>query len=380
MNQSGREYSMRERMLAVYGGETPDKVPFILDLSHYFYQKYNKPWILLSSYAEPEKELIDFNRKFGAGFYFPNQMKLFDVYFEDDVKSDAWIDKVDGNPEIHWRYETKRGTVERIRVWHEQTYSWPIKKHGVETEDDLRILADAMSARRYVPLIDNYLAWDEYVGDDGIVQLGPGLSAMGQIMHYWMGMENTIYACYESNEAMHDAVDRFNANNIECIEMLMQYPGYVIAMGDNFSSDMQPPSFYNEWSAPFYRQAADIIHENGKKQSVHVDGLLRKAIAMVRDSGADIIDAVTPAPMFDLTPSQCREEAGDILILSGGVPPNLWLPDSPVELFERAVIEWLELKKSSSALFAAAGDQVPPGADEDRIILMRQLVDEYGRY
>jgi len=365
MSRTGKEYSTRERMLAVYSGETPDKVPYILDLSHYYYHKYKKPWILLNSYVEPETDLIDFNRKFNAGFYVPNQMRLFDVYYEDNVKSDAWIEKVDGNPEIHWRHETPGGTIERIRVWHEQTYSWPIKKHGVETEDDLRILADAMSARRYVPLIDNYKAWDECVGDSGIVEMIYGLSAMGYIMHYWMGMENTIFACYESNDVMHDTIDRINANNIECIKMLMQYPGYVVAMGDNFSSDMQPPSYYEEWSAPFYKEAADIIHESGKKQSVHIDGLLRKSIGMIRDTGADIIDAVTPAPMFDLTPAECREEAGDKLILSGGVPPNFWLPESPVELFERAVIEWLELKNSSSALVAAAGDQVPPGADEN---------------
>jgi hypothetical protein len=43
-------------------------------------------------------------------------------------------------------------------------------------------------------------------------------------------------------------------------------------------------------------------------------------------------------------------------------------------------LDWLELHKKSPALIANAGDQVPPGAEESRITLMRQLVDEYGRY
>ena len=373
-------YTIRDRLTAVYTGQTPDRVPYILDLSHYYYQKYKKPWILLGNYVEPEKELIDFNRKFGAGFYVPNQMKLFDTYYEGDVKGDAWIEEVDGNPETHWRLETQSGTVERIRKWQEKSYSWPTSKYGIKTEDDIRILADALSARRYIPRPEYYRAWEEYVGDDGVVHIIFGLSAMGYFLHYWMGMENTLLATYDFNEALHDAVDRINANNLECIKMLMGYPGLVVGIGDNFSSDCQPPWFFEEWSAPFYRQAADIIHENGKKLTMHVDGRLRGALRMVRDAGCDIVDAVTPAPMFDLTPQECREEAGDSMVLSGGVPPTLWLPEIPVERFEQSVMEWLETSKSSHALVAAAGDQVPPGAEERRIDIYRQLVEEHGRY
>ena len=39
----------RERILAVFNGGIPDRVPFMLDLSHYFYEKYKKEWILLNS-------------------------------------------------------------------------------------------------------------------------------------------------------------------------------------------------------------------------------------------------------------------------------------------------------------------------------------------
>ncbi len=62
------------------------------------------------------------------------------------------------------------------------------------------------------------------------------------------------------------------------------------------------------------------------------------------------------------------------------MPPNLWLPDVPLEVFERSVLAWLDLKLSSPRLIANAGDQVPPGADEARIALMGELVDRYGHY
>ena len=371
----------RERILAVYRGEVPDRIPFFLDLSHYYLAKYQKPWDLLNGYPAVDEDEIAYHRRFQAGYYIPNQMIQFKVGYADNVRSRTWKETCNGVPEIHWRLETAHGAIERVRSWEPMSYSWPIKAWGVQTEDDLRVLGEALAARRFEPLVDNYRAWDACVGDMGIVSLLPGYSAMGHILHYWMGMENAMYACVDWNDTMHEVVDRINANIITCAQMLAtRYPGPVILAGDNFSSDCQPPSFFEEWSAPFYRELADIAHENGKKLSVHVDGRLRKSIAMIGGIGADIIDAVTPMPTGDLTPQECRDEAGRKLILSGGVPPLLWLPQTPVEEFEKFVLEWLSLRKQSTALVAAAGDQVPPGADEARIDLMRDLVNTYGRY
>jgi uroporphyrinogen-III decarboxylase len=101
---------------------------------------------------------------------------------------------------------------------------------------------------------------------------------------------------------------------------------------------------------------------------------------MIHDAGADCGDAITPAPMGDLAPQACREEAGPQFILSGGVPPNLWLPEAPVEAFKQSVLDWLALKQHGARFIANAGDQVPPHAAEDRIEIMRDLVERHGRY
>lgn len=151
-------------------------------------------------------------------------------------------------------------------------------------------------------------------------------------------------------------------------------------MGDNFSSDVQPPHFFDRWSRKFYTEAISRLHTKGKKVAVHVDGMLSGAIKMIGECGADCIDAVTPLPMGDLTPLDCRKEAGIKLILSGGVSPDLWLPNVETDVFKKAVIDWLELKKQTPQFIANAGDQVPPGAVEDRIEIMRDLVDKYGKY
>ncbi len=370
--------SPRERILAVYRRETPDVVPFMLDLSHWFYHKHQMPWDLSQAYEEPEGALIDYHKQVQAGFYMPNLASFYTVDHPEDVS--ATVVKSPDGCEITWRYETPLGAIARTRKWEPQSYAWGISEWGIRTEQDLRVLGYAMRGRVFSPRWDRYRAWVDAAGDCGVIYMPAGYSAMGYLLNYWLGVAGTVYATADWPETMHEVVDAINANCLECIDMLCQSPAEIIIMGDNFSSDIQPPYFFGEWSRPFYAEAIRRIHAAGKYTAVHIDGRLRGALAMFSELGADCADAVTPTPMGDLEPEQCREEAGPEFILSGGVAPNLWLPETELADFEAAVMRWLGLKKHSPRLIANAGDQVPPGAAEERIALMRDLVEQHGRY
>ena len=370
--------SLRQRILSVYDGETPDVVPFMLDLSHWFYHKNQMPWDLSKAYDKPEYSLIDYHTKNNVGFYLPNLGSFYSVKHADDVK--ATVSKSEDGRTIAWGYETPIGSIRRTRVWHEQTYSWALADMGIKTEQDLKVLGYAMASRTFSPQWDRYQAWVDAIGDCGLAYLIGGYSGMGYLLNSWMGIEATMFGTMDWPDTMREVVDQINSNLLNLIDLVCQSPAEVILLGDNFSSDIQPPHFFDEWSKPFYTEAIKRIHKAGKYVAVHIDGRLSGALKMIRDVGADCADAVTPTPMGDLTPEQCRQEAGPDFILSGGVSPNLWLPNVDTEDFKKAALRWIELKQQSPRFIANAGDQVPPGAVEDRIHIMRDLVEEHGRY
>lgn len=376
----GKGMTQRERILAVYRGQMPDAVPFMLDLSHWYYHRHRRPWDLSAAYEEPERELIDYHRQAGAGFYMPNLGAFYTVTHSPEVRAQTEKRQRGGVPEIVWRLHTPLGSIERARVWSEETYAWGISQWGIAGPQDLEVLAQALGGRRYASCWDRYLAWGDYVGEQGVVYLPLGYSAMGQLLNYWMGVEATLYAAADCPVALAAAVDRINANNLELVDLVCGSPAEIVVMGDNFSSDIQSPRFFAQWSRPYYEEAIRRLHRAGKAVAVHIDGRLRGALRMIREAGADAGDAITPSPMGDLSPAQCRQEAGADFILSGGVSPELWLPHVPVDRFREAVLAWLALKQDSFRLIAAAGDQVPPGAEESRIALMHDLVEEHGRY
>lgn len=370
--------NQKERIEAVYRGETPDQVPFMLDLSHWYYHKNQIAWDLSKSYVEPEYDLIDYHKKKDVGFYMPNLASFFEVSYPDDVK--ASVKKSEDGQTITWSLETPLGKIERTRIWEDISYSWGIQDWAVKTEEQLEILAYALTNRSYKFSSEKYQAWVDYIGDYGVCYVGSGYSGMGQLFSYWMGIEGTTFATFDWPDTVMKVIDQINNNNLKLIDAFVNSPAKFICMGDNFSSDVQPPYFFDQWSRKFYTEAITRLHSADKKVAVHVDGMLSGAIRMMREAGADCIDAVTPQPMGDLTPQQCRDEAGSKLILSGGVSPELWLPNIDTAVFKKAVLEWLELKKQSSSFIANAGDQVPPGAVEERIEIMRDLVDKYGKY
>jgi hypothetical protein len=124
---------------------------------------------------------------------------------------------------------------------------------------------------------------------------------------------------------------------------------------------VQSPAWFARYSAAHYRKLAAIARDANRPLSIHIDGRLRGLLKAMTDCGISAADAVTPAPWGDLTPAQCREEAGPSLVLSGGVPPDSFAESVPLAVFDAQVEAWLALRHHSRALVIAPGDQLPPG-------------------
>ena len=99
----------RERILAVYRGVIPDRVPFFLDLSHWFNERHKIPFDLSTPATQPDGALIDCHRKIGAGFYLANLASSYDIVFPHEVASSAVKENSARGTEIVWRIRRRWG-------------------------------------------------------------------------------------------------------------------------------------------------------------------------------------------------------------------------------------------------------------------------------
>ena len=364
----------RERLLTVLSGGTPDVVPWFADIGHWYRAMAYEKWDLFGV-SQVDTKIFDLHREIKAGAYI-DAGSLHKEEFTDGVEH---IREMVGELAVE-RFVTKLGEIKMERKWSPISFSWDVTKLLVETPKDLEILTYAMERKRIIPNTGNWDTMESYYGDIGLAFPHMGYTGLGSLISYYMGVENTIYASFDEPELLKKYCNTFNSKQMEIVRICANSPAPHLFFGDNLSSDVQPPALFYEYSFDHYKDIADTLHSAGKTVSAHIDGMLKNIIGVVASAGIDVADACTPAPTGDLNPQQIREQAGDKMILMGGIAPTKWLPETSDKEFVEHVKEWLALKNISPRFVQSAGDQVPPGTELKRIKLVREIVDEFGRY
>jgi len=366
----------RERIRSVYQGRTPDQVPLMLDLSHW-YKKNQQVFFDLTGFTQVEEGLVALHRRCGAALYCETG-NHFEVYYEDEtVQSQAWTD---AQGVFHTVIRTPLGTIAEERVFSPASYSYHIKKWLVQDRSDLQVLQYALQRRKVRPRFDRYHAWAEAAGELGFIYTFLSYSGLGFLVSRYMGVEKTILMIYDYPDEVEQFVRTVNDTNLRMLDEIIDGPYEVLIVGDNHDANVQSPALFKRFTFDYYQELVRRLHGRGKYLAVHVDGEMRGLLRLLDQCGVDCIDAATPAPMFSLSPEQARQEAGERLILSGGIPATIFSRLATEEQFVQVVKRWLDIRKNSSRLILAAGDQVPIDAPWRRIEMLAELAAHYGRY
>ncbi len=367
--------SPNERVRAVYQHRQPDQVPLILDLSHWYKKNRNVPFNL-SGFTAVEQGLVDLHKQIGAVSYC--EMGGFYSLYSDDpevrleTSTDAGV--------FTTRIITPLGTIHEERVFNAVTYSYGIRKYMLQSADEFKIVEYLMARLRCRPKWDYYRAWQESLGDLAYPYAQLPYSGSGYLMARYMGVEETVYALLDETEKASRLIRSVNACNLRILDDIIDGPFETLIISDNYDSNVQTKEFFDLYVRDYYTEVARRLHAHGKFLAIHVDGESRGVLTWLAECGVDCADAVTPKPMFSLTPDQMRAVAGPDLILSGGIPATIFGSLGSDEAFADCVKRWLDTRLASPRLIMAAGDQVPPDAPFHRIAMLPQLVAKYGRF
>jgi len=366
----------RERVLAVYAGEKPDQVPLLLDLSHWHKANRKLPFDL-TGYKGVDHDLVALHKKVQAVSYV-EMGGYFDLYTDNPKITDtAWTDS---HGVFHRKITTPAGVLEEERIFSEQSYSYNIRKHLLQSVEDFEAVKCIMKSYKVKPRWDRYTAWREALGDLGVIYCPLPYSGLGYLISRNFGIENTVYAAMDYPKETQELIDAVNTCNLSILDTIIDGPFEILIISDNFDSNVQNEGLFNQYSRAYYTEVARRLHAAGKYLAVHVDGEMRGCLKNFKSCGVDCIDAATPSPMFSLTPKAAREEAGHDLILSGGIPANIFGSGGSDADFVTCVLNWLDTRTASFRLFMAAGDQVPTDAPFHRIEMLHELTAQYGRF
>jgi hypothetical protein len=364
-----------ERVRAVYQGRIPDQVPLLLDLSHWYKKNRNIPFNL-AGFSGVEQGLVALHKQVGAVAYC--EMGCFYTLASDDPE--VRLETCTDDNVFSTRIVTPLGSLHEERVFNPASYSYGIRKHLLDSPADFPIVEFLMARLQCQPRWERYHAWQAALGDLAYPYAQLPYSGSGYLISRYMGVEKTIYAMLDAPDRVQRLVDAVNACNLRILDALLDGPFETLVISDNYDSNVQTRDFFDRYVRDYYTEVARRLHAQGKYLAVHVDGESRGVLGWLAACGVDCADALTPTPMFALTPAQMRADAGPDLILSGGIPATLFCPRVSDAEFADCVARWLDTRQASPRLFMAAGDQVPPEAPFERILMLAEVTAANGRY
>ena len=249
---------------------------------------------------------------------------------------------VDGHAMQRTTYHTPIGQLDTLSGRNAAAYdsSWTAEPL-LKSVDDYRIM-------RYIiedgVVTDNYagiLRAQDQLGDAGLVLGAVGLSPFQQLVTpEILGMDGVSYWLLDHPTELDGLVDALTEQMAAIYALAAQAPVEIIHSDENMTALMTSPRIYQKYHLAFYERMVPQLHAAGKRYACHFDGSTHPLLDLIAASPIDIIEALTPPPMGDLSMHQALESWPD-KVLWINFPGNvfLWPRDQVAEYTQELLRE-----------------------------------------
>ena len=185
------------------------------------------------------------------------------------------------------------------------TSNW-IQEHFIKSPDDYRVIESYYRDAIYHDNFDAIREAQRRVGGDGIVLVRVAKSPIQEMLYQLMGYEQFAID-YHERRAAFDSLHAVMAKRYEELyDLAARSPVEILQLGDNLSSDVVGKDRYRNYLMPEYRKIMALLTGTGKKLAVHMDGRLQSLVDEIAAAEFDIVEAMTPPPMGDVSVREAR--------------------------------------------------------------------------
>ena len=182
-----------------------------------------------------------------------------------------------------------------------------IKEHYIKKPEDYRVMEFCLRDAVYH---DNYKFIREAkrrIGGDGLVYVRVAKAPMQEMLYQMMGMERFSFDYYQSRDLFDSLHNTMLERYEDLFELAAAAPVEILLFGDNITSDVVGEERYRNYCMPVYKRLKTLMSGTGKKLAVHMDGRLARLQDAIAESEFDIVEALTPPPMGDLSIESARK-------------------------------------------------------------------------
>ena len=358
----------RERLLCAYRGLPADRGLCWAPNMDYWYRVNSKAGTLPESFRGMECNQII---RHVGGILWRRTGSLREVT---DKSVRAVTSEVNGKKVI--RTDTPAGSMETAFSPSESRFSSMIRtEYNIRDPETLKVMRYVAEATHYEAMPDRVAEEKARIGEDGVVLTMAFSVPLIQFLKIDAGIMNGYYLLNDYPNEVNRLLDIYLRNYLSAYELMARTDLDMISTGDNMDSSIMTPGLFREYAVPFYREAAQRIHAHGKLFAGHWCGRTEGLLALAKDCGLDIVEAVVTRPMAEITLPEALDRLEGKVTLQGGIPAVLvCLEGGSADDFKRYMEETVLPLKGRKGFVLGMSDNVPPNADFARVEAVADMI------
>ncbi|MBW7998253.1 MAG: hypothetical protein FVQ81_17120 [Candidatus Glassbacteria bacterium] len=316
-----------------------------------------------------ELSLLEIHRQYDWGL----PVHIYDWFRHEYSEPVRYEEKVEGKTKLR-RFVTPRGELERVDHLSGDG-SWGPKTHYIKELKDLEIMRMVIEHTSYAPQFEKAEEVLGELGGQGVGDLPVMRSPFGKLVHEYMGFQEVVFALFDHQEVILDFLAFQEEKDLEQVRLATECPGRVVIISDHADENLIAPPYFKDYCIPYYHKAQAILHDAGKLVSTHWDGNHKGLFPLLADSGFDILDGCTPAPMNNYEVEELAEALPEGMVTWLGVPSSLFcqgLPTEEILEFGQRIIDSL-----AGRVILNVGDILPPNGDFYQVVALGELAADY---
>ena len=366
----------RERLLAILAGRSPDRVPWIprLDIWHRAQvSRDTLPDRLQGLTLREVERVLGVGTPARTGRVFRIEYQNMDVLTYDEGFNSIT------------EYVTPKGTARSVLSRSAYEASMGIvgqlpTEYPLKSEEDYDIWTYVVENRVYIPVYEEYEAYDREIGDDGF----PMVSVGDCPFHHWLlnlaGYQQGYLHLMDFRHRVEALLQVMTEKDREMWDIVAQSPARLLLHGNHLSSQMTPPRYFDQYITPYYQEFTKLLRAHSKSLAMHADNDTSAILGNIQEAGFDIVECFVTKPMAKVTLKDSRDAWGTSVISWGGIPATIREESYPEEKFEAYSKDVFRTIAPGDAFILGIADNAMAGSMLSRIEKVTEMVEKYGNY
>ena len=193
----------------------------------------------------------------------------------------------------------------------------------------------------------------------------------------YLGEVPLCYALQDDRERVERLLGLLDQQMLEILQRLADLPAIYVEFPDNLHGGMTNPRLFARYCLPDYQRYVGILHGQGKVVGSHTDGDVRPLLALLRESGLDVCESISPFPLTSCTFDEVWSAWRGGPLIWGGIPSPLLEVDRTDETSFREFVAHLLETVGAGPIILGVGDLVMGNNSIERVKYIAEQVEAH---